>query len=90
MGPKRKLSREEEKELKTTSDDDGKKKKRKTGEPKAVQAERKKPTTLKDKILHLLSNQEKLVGLATIKKILYDEYEVDNSTARNKRITKSL
>eukprot|EP01039_Chlorochromonas_danica_P003827 gene3828-4178_t len=51
---------------------------------------KKAPKTLKDKILDLLTKQESLVGLPTIKSILAKEYEVEESSANNTKINKTL
>jgi len=50
----------------------------------------KKPTTMKEKILDLLANEEKLVGLPTLKKILQTHYEVEDTKANVTRIKKAL
>lgn len=50
----------------------------------------KKPTSLKEKILHLLSLQDKLIGLASIKKILKEDYDIEDNKANNNRINKTL
>lgn len=50
----------------------------------------KKPTTIVDKILDLLSKEDKLIGLATIKKILKERYDVEDNAGNNKRISKAL
>jgi hypothetical protein len=80
MGPKRKIQQVEEEEEVVEV------------EPAPQQAKKKskKPTTLKEKILDLLSKQTKLIGLATIKKILKEDYEIEDSKANNSRITKTL
>lgn len=56
----------------------------------AVKKSTKKPTTLKDKILHLLENEDKLIGLPTIKKVLKEKYDVEDSKANITKINKIL
>ena len=51
---------------------------------------KKSPKTLKDKILDLLAHQEVLVGLSSIKKILAEKYLVEESTANNSKLNKTL
>jgi sarcosine oxidase delta subunit len=56
----------------------------------AAAAPKRAKSSMKEKILHLLAAQEKFVGLQTIKKILRDQYDVEESKANNTRILKTL
>lgn len=49
------------------------------------------PSTLKEKILFVLSQQESLIGLATLKKLLEENYEIEaNNKANNSHLLKTL
>lgn len=50
----------------------------------------KTPVSIKDKILHLLENEDKLIGLPTLKKILKEKYDVEDSKANIAKINKIL
>ncbi len=50
----------------------------------------KTPKTLKDKILHILSKEVSLVGLASLKKLLSEQYEIEATTANNNKLNKTL
>lgn len=57
--------------------------------PKAP-ASKRAPKTLKEKILAVVASQDTLVGLATIKKVLAEQYDFESSTANNNKINKTL
>ncbi len=102
MPPKRKaVVLEDDKPVKVVEDvevdddddeeeDKPKAKKQKSKAKEGNVKSKKTPTTMKEKILHLLAKQEKLIGLVTIKKILKEEYDVEDNKANNTRITKTL
>ncbi len=57
--------------------------------PKAAKVP-KTPKTLREKILHILATEEKLISLAKLKKRLAESYEVEESTTNNNKINKLL
>jgi DNA-directed RNA polymerase subunit RPC12/RpoP len=85
MPPKRKIA-ESESKVKVERDEVVEEAQTKKKQKKST----KQPVTVKEKILHLLAKEDKLIGLATIKKILKNEYEIDDSKANNSRIAKAL
>jgi hypothetical protein len=85
MPPKRKIA-ESESKVKVERDEVVEEAQTKKKQKKFT----KQPVTVKEKILHLLAKEDKLIGLATIKKLLKSEYEIDDSKANDSRITKAL
>jgi DNA-directed RNA polymerase subunit RPC12/RpoP len=90
MAPKRK-TRDDNNEVEIEEETSNKKAKKNNKKISgATSSGEKTPKTLKDKILHLLAKQEKLIGLASIKKILKDDYDIDDSKTNATRINKTL
>ena len=50
----------------------------------------KAPKTLKEKILHVLSQEVSLVGLASLKKLLAEQFNIEATTANNNKLNKTL
>lgn len=50
----------------------------------------KTPKTLKEKILHLLATEDAFVSLPAMKKLLRENYDLEESTASNNKLNKTL
>jgi hypothetical protein len=50
----------------------------------------KVPKTLKEKILYLLATEDTLVSLPTLKKLLRENYDIDDTSANNNKLNKTL
>jgi hypothetical protein len=50
----------------------------------------KTPKTLKDKVLQLLAVEDTLVSLPSIKKLLRENYQIEDTTANNNKLNKTL
>jgi len=84
MSRKRKIEIEIEQQEEQEQEEEEKESKNRKNKQKKIS------TTLKEKILTILSNSETLIGLQKIKKILINEYNLNNTKLLNTNVNKTL